>query len=110
MIFSRRGAFSVFLGNKNKRGPTEGKEIRGERGYAEHMRDFLDAVRTRQTTRASADVAHRSSALVHLGEIAYRTEGQLEFDPLAERFVDNDEANNMLTKDYRGPYGIPTVS
>ena len=110
MIFSRRGAFSVFLGNKNKRGPTEGKEIRGERGYAEHMRDFLDAVRTRQTTRASADVAHRSSALVHLGEIAYRTKGQLDFDPLAERFVDNDEANDMLTKDYRGPYGIPTVS
>ena len=76
MIFSRRGAFSVFLGPKNTPGPTEGKEIRGQKGYAEHMADFLDAVRTRRTTtRAAAEIAHRSCALVHLGEIAFRTRG-----------------------------------
>jgi predicted dehydrogenase len=35
MIFSRRGAFSVFQGPKGTPGPTEGKDLRGQTGYAE---------------------------------------------------------------------------
>ncbi|MCH2213270.1 MAG: Gfo/Idh/MocA family oxidoreductase [Fuerstiella sp.] len=106
MIFSRRGAFSVFLGRKGKPGPTEGN-VRGERGYAEHMAEFLNAVRTRNPeTRARAEVAHRSCALVHLGEIAYRTNGRLDFDPKTELFVGNEEANLLLDKSYRDPFGI----
>ena len=117
MIFSRRGAFQVFLGPKNKPGPTEEKAIRGERGYAEHMTEFLQAIRTRERTSASPEVAHYSCALVHLGEIAFRTAGRLDFDPTAEQFVGGpngtndadiiDRANRMLTKDYRAPYTLP---
>lgn len=110
MIFSRRGAFSVFLGPKSTPGPTEGKDLRGQRGYAEHMAEFLDAVRQRTPTKASAEVAHRSCALVHLGEIAFRTRGRLDFDPRAEQFIDCDEANQMLTKEYRAPYLLPEIS
>jgi predicted dehydrogenase len=109
MIFSRRGAFSVFLGPKSQPGPTEGKELRGSRGYEQHMDDFLDAIRTRNPTRAAAETAHRSCALVHLGEIAFRTRGRLEFDPKSERFTDCDEANALLTKSYRAPYSLPAV-
>lgn len=108
MIFSRRGAFSVFLGSQNERGPTEGRELRGKRGYAEHMADFLDAVRSRRLqTNASADKAHLSCSLVHFGEIAYRTKGQLDYDHESGRFVDCDEANEMLSKEYRKGFGIP---
>ena len=107
MIFSRRGGFSVFIGPKRTPGPTQGEELRGQRGYAEHMANFLDAVRHRTPTRAAAEVAHRSCALVHLGEIAYRTRGRLDFDPQTERFLDCEEANGMLSKDYRAPYGLP---
>ena len=109
MIFSRRGAFSVFLGPKAKRGPTEGRDIRGRRGYAEHMANFLQAVRHRKPTRASAEIAHHSCALVHLGEIAYRTQGRLDFDPKTEKFVGSDEANQLLSKEYRNPYGLPEI-
>ncbi len=110
MIFSRRGAFSVFLGPKNQRGPTEGKELRGRRGYIEHMAEFLNAVRTRNAnTKANPLTAHRSCALVHLGEIAYRTRGRLDFDTKKEQFVDCDEANELLTKKYREPYTLPKV-
>jgi predicted dehydrogenase len=107
MVFSRRGAFSVFLGPKNTPGPTEPRELRGQTGYAEHMANFLEAVRHRTPTHASAQVAHLSSALVHLGEIALRTQGRLAFDPQQQRFLDCDEANQMLTKRYREPYGLP---
>jgi predicted dehydrogenase len=110
MIFSRRGAFSVFLGPKSKPGPTEG-DVRGERGYAEHMAEFLSAVRSRNlNTKANALTAHRSCALVHLAEIAFRTSGRLEFDPKTETFIGSDAANRMLTKEYREPFGIPDVT
>ena len=107
MIFSRRGAFSVFLGPKRTPGPTEGKEIRGQTGYPEHMAEFLLAVRNRTPTKANPVVAHRSCALVHLGEISYRTGGRVDFDPVTERFVNSEAANKLLTKDYRQPYGLP---
>jgi predicted dehydrogenase len=110
MIFSRRGAFSVFLGPKSRPGPTEGAELRGANGYAEHMSNFLSAVRSRQLeTNARAEIAHRSCALVHLGEIAYRTHGRLDFDLPTQRFVDCEEANQLLTKSYREPYSLPAV-
>jgi predicted dehydrogenase len=109
MIFSRRGAFSVFLGPKNKPGPTEGRELRGQTGYPEHMADFLTAVRQRTPTRASPEVAHRSCALVHLGEIAALTEGRVDFDPQSQRFPDCESANRLLTKPYRVPYVLPAI-
>ncbi len=109
MVFSRRGAFSVYLGAKGEPGPTEGAALRGQRGYDEHMRNFLQAVRTREpVTRAPPDVAHRSCALVHLGEIALQTRGRLQFDPHTEDFIGCDEASAMLKKSYRPPYGLPT--
>jgi hypothetical protein len=74
------------------------------------MANFLNAVRNRKlTTRASAEIAHRSCAVVHLGNIAYETKGVLEFDPKTEQFVDCEEANAMLTKDYRSPFELPKV-
>ncbi|MEX0714750.1 MAG: Gfo/Idh/MocA family oxidoreductase [Pirellulales bacterium] len=110
MIFSRRGAFSVFLGPKGTPGPTEGKELRGKTGYPEHMADFLDAVRRRTPTRSSPQIAHRSCALVHLGEIAYLTTGRVDFDPQSQQFINCDEANQLLTKAYREPYVLPYVA
>ena len=47
---------------------------------------------------------------VHLGEIAYRTRGRLDFDPTTEQFVDCDEANAMLSKNYRQPYTLPSIA
>lgn len=109
MVFSRRGAFTTYLGKKGKKGPTEDKAIRSEIGYDEHMEDFLHAVRTRQQTAAPAEVAHQSAALVHLGEITAMTTGRLNFDPEREQFAGHDEANQMLDKSYRSPYQLPTA-
>jgi hypothetical protein len=52
-----------------------------------------------------------SSSLAHLGNISYRLGRQLDFDPVAERFIgDGDvDANNMLTRDYRAPYLLPEI-
>ncbi|MBM3775301.1 MAG: Gfo/Idh/MocA family oxidoreductase, partial [Acidobacteria bacterium] len=64
MVFSRRGFFQVYLGNKEERGPA----MKGGGGHRKHFADFLESVRTRKPTIAPAEVAHLSCALVHLGE------------------------------------------
>ncbi|MEX2299531.1 MAG: Gfo/Idh/MocA family oxidoreductase [Bryobacterales bacterium] len=104
MIFSRRGYFQVYLGRKEEKGAgMEG----GPRGHPEHLYNFLDCVRTRQQPVANAEVAHLSCGLVHLGEIAYRVERVLHFDPAKEQITGDSEANAMLTKQYRDPWKMP---
>jgi predicted dehydrogenase len=106
MVFSRRGAFNVFLGPKGTKGLTEDVEHRGRRGYPEHMANFLSAVRERTPINAPPEVAHRSCALVHLGNATYQTTGQLAFDVESERFIGCDAANRLLAKEYRDPFGL----
>jgi hypothetical protein len=44
---------------------------------------------------------------VHLGEIAYRTERVLHFDPQTETIRDDPQANALLSKEYRKPWELP---
>lgn len=110
MVFSRRGFFNVFLGPKSTPGPTEEKRSRGQRGYNEHLADFLTAIRERTPTRASAETAHRCCALAHFGGIASEVRRELDFDPQTEKFRGCEEANAMLTKAYRSGYELPTIT
>jgi hypothetical protein len=48
-----------------------------------------------------------SSGLAHLGNIAYRMEKVLTFNPSTETFVNDPEANKMLTRNYREGYEVP---
>jgi hypothetical protein len=75
----------------------------------DHFKNFIDAIRARDKSLLNAPVetAHLSSALAHLGNISYRLERQLTFNPAAELFVDDDEANNLLSRNYRSPYVVP---
>jgi predicted dehydrogenase len=107
MIFSRRGFFRTYLGKKEEPGPKSGQSGRVGAPTASHMQNFLNSIRSRKTTKADAEIAHRTCALIHLGEIAYRTKTVLEFDPKTETIANSMEANAMLTKEYREPYGLP---
>ena len=52
-------------------------------------------------------LAHRATTVCHLGNIAYRVGETLEFNGEFEKFIDNQEANMLLTRKYRHPYVIP---
>jgi predicted dehydrogenase len=109
MIFSRRGYFQVFLGEKEEKGPALGEPGRVSQPAPVHMANFLDCVRSRKTPSAPAEVAHLSCALVHLGDIAYRTGRVLKFDPKTETFPDDRDATALLTKEYRKPWDVADV-
>ncbi len=102
MLFSRRGYFQTYLGAKEEEGPG----LRGGAGNEEHVHNFLDCVASGKSPHADAEIAHLSCSLVHLGEIAYRTGRVLRFDPKTETFTGDREANDLLTKDYRAPWGF----
>jgi len=59
-------------------------------------RNFLNCVKTRGQTLEDAEVGHRSSSVAQLGYIACQVGRKLKWDPLAERFTGDDEANRLL--------------
>jgi len=107
MIIPDYSSYYTFMGQKRTPGP---KAVgAGDIANLPHFENFIKAVRSRKRTdlTAEAQELHLSSALPHLGNIAYRTGRTLRFDPETERFIGDDEANRLLTRDYRPPYVVP---
>jgi predicted dehydrogenase len=75
-----------------------------------HFVNFLDCVKSRKRENLNAEVegGHYSTALSHLGNIAYKTGRKLQFDGKTEKFIKDEEANNYLSRTkYREPYVLP---
>ena len=70
---------------------------------------MLIAIHRQCRTDLTADIieGHKSTTLVHLANISYRIGCELTFDSHSERFVDDDQANGYLTRNYRPPYVVP---
>ena len=68
--------------------------------------DFIDCVKTRGQTLADAEVGHRTNTVCHLGHIAIQLGRKLRWDPEAERFPEDDEANRMLSRTMRAPWHL----
>jgi len=71
-----------------------------------HQRNFLDCVKSRAETITPAEVGHRSATICHIGNIAMRLGRKLRWNPARELFVDDAEANGMLSRAMRAPWGI----
>ncbi len=71
-----------------------------------HMKNFLDCMRSRQQPIADVARGHRSTTMCHLGNITRWTGRHLRWNPQTERFIDDDEANGYLHREGREPYQI----
>ena len=82
---------------------------RGSGGTDGHFTNFIEAVRKHDSgiLTAPIETGHLSSGLAHLGNIAYRMEKVLTFNPQAEKFVNDPEADKMLTRNYRQGFEVP---
>jgi predicted dehydrogenase len=72
----------------------------------DHHQNFLDCVRTRAETVTPARVAHRSIMIGHLGLIAMKLGRKMRWDPVAERFPDDPEADRLLSRPMRSPWHL----
>ena len=68
--------------------------------------DFIYAIKNKVPTMEDAEVGHRSCSVCQLGHIAIQCGRKLQWDPKQERFVNDDEANAMVHRSYRAPWGL----
>ena len=73
---------------------------------SDHAGNFLDCVKSRRTPVSSIDSAVRTDTVCHLSDIAMRLSRRLRWDPKAERFIDDDQANRMLSRAMRSPWHL----
>ena len=75
----------------------------------EHHLDWLNSIKSRKAPVAPAEVAHRSTSACLVNHIAMQLGRKLTWDPDTERFHNDDEANAMLQRPQRFPYGTSYV-
>ncbi|MCA9169590.1 MAG: hypothetical protein KDB23_18080, partial [Planctomycetales bacterium] len=86
---------------------TQSNDADKDRG--DHWANFLDAVRSGNDADMHSDIhsGHLSTTLCHLANISYRVGRSLRFLGTDEKFVDDEAADAMLTRDYRAPFVVP---
>ena len=72
-------------------------------------RNFLDCVKSRQPCYAPAETGHRTVTIAHIGNIAMLLGRKLQWNPQTERFVDDAEADKMLSRKQREPWTIANI-
>jgi len=71
-----------------------------------HVRDFLNCVRSRRATVTGAEVAHRTMTTNLIMDICIDLKRDLKWDPLKEEFVGDDEANRLRSRAMRAPWQV----
>ncbi len=72
----------------------------------DHRADFLRCVKTRKDPVSPVEAGHKASVLGMIAETAVRLGRKLKWDPKAEKFINDDEANNLLTRPMRSPWHL----
>lgn len=73
-----------------------------------HHRNFLDCVRSRQTPMADHEVGHRTATICHLNNLSMLLGRPLEWNPITEQVIGDDEANSLLMPRMRYPFTLTT--
>ena len=72
----------------------------------DHKQNFLDCIKSREKPICHAEVGHRSASLCHLGNIAMLLDRELNWDPAKEKFVNDPEADAMISRNMRAPWSL----
>jgi hypothetical protein len=71
-----------------------------------HIRNFLDCIRSRKLTDSHPEIAHRAHTIAHCANISLRLGRKLHWNPDTERFVDDEDANKMISRTMRAPWRV----
>lgn len=71
-----------------------------------HTANFFQCIRSRALTNANSRVMRNSHITCHAAAIAWKLNRKLTFDPAKEMFVNDAEANRLLSRPTREPWKI----
>jgi len=71
-----------------------------------HHNNWLDCIHSRERPVCDVEIGHRSVTVCHLGNLAIKLGRELQWDPAAEEFVGDDEANRLRSKPMRSPWQL----
>ncbi|OGV61788.1 MAG: oxidoreductase [Lentisphaerae bacterium RIFOXYA12_FULL_48_11] len=75
----------------------------------DHHLDWVNSMKTRKPATTNPEQAHRACSACNVAWIAMKLGRKLTWDPAKEKFINDDQANSMLSRPQRAPYGIDTV-
>ncbi len=104
MFLSRRGKVEV-LADKNQ--PVAIEVAAGPQNDVLHVRNLCDAIRGEGTLNADALTGHLSTSLCHLANISTFVGRSLRFDPQTEKMLGDDDAQALVSRQYREHWGTP---
>ena len=75
--------------------------------HFDHVRNFLDCVKSRQKPVSDIEIGHRSTSVCLLGNVALRSKQRIVWDPAKEQITEgNDHARKLLSREYRAPWKL----
>ncbi len=91
-------------------GPAVAEKWEGDGWIAKpHIQNWLDCIKSRERPNADVEIGHRSISISHLLNITRELGRKLHWDPAAEQFKNDDEANALLDRPRRAGFELPTV-
>ncbi len=71
-----------------------------------HMGNFFESVRSRKAPISDVISQHRSVSACHVANISIRLGRKLTWDAKKEKFIGDEQANAMLSREQRSPYQV----
>jgi predicted dehydrogenase len=112
-MFVDRGGFEVFpetgpgapgAKHSDNRGPYMKMESVNNDHY-DHIRNFLDCVKSRQRPVSDIEIGHRSTSVCLLGNVAYRSQRRVVWDVAKQQIkAGGGDAEQYLARHYRQPW------
>ena len=113
VYYGDKGTLTVTLGDgqgtsteqkaKDYVAPADGVKVFRSPG---HIENLIDCIKTREKPVMHMEAGHRVASLCVLGNYAFQLQRRVEWDPKAERFLNDDEANRMLSRPGRGAWHL----
>jgi predicted dehydrogenase len=107
-----RGGYEVLIEPQGKMDAIEAYKKPNELNYLDlHTKNFIDAIRKNEQSSLNAPIRSGSIAAINaqMGNIAYKTGTKVFWDSTKENFIDNVEANKLITPVYYNGWALPKV-
>lgn len=106
-----RGGWEVFPERENNfyKIPALPPRRNGKENHEEHVKNWLSCIKDRKEPNCPIENGRLVALYAHLGNIALRTQSQLNYDEISGTFGKNEAANKLITPMYRKPWVLPKI-